>query len=120
MKKKADMEISSRAFLGLKQGSVLPILAAVLFFVAFAGANAMAHRRGQYGDRVSFDAHQIPLSRFGSYLAFQHGHGSAHIVPPVDALFLRTVHRAVPERELFRIELVRGDTVIPFEEQATK
>jgi hypothetical protein len=45
MNKKADMKISSRAFPGLKQASVLPILAAVILFVAFAGANAMAEGR---------------------------------------------------------------------------
>lgn len=119
MRKKACTGISNRAFLGVKQVAVLPILAAVLFYVTFAGADAMAQGRGQYSDRVSFDVHEIPFSRFGSYLAFQHVHGSAHIAPPLDALFLRTVHGEVPERELFRIELVRGNTVIPFEEHAT-
>jgi hypothetical protein len=63
---------------------------AVLCCLAFVGGNAMAQERGKYSDHVYYDAHRIPFSRYGSYLAIQHVHASARIAPPLDALFLRT------------------------------
>ena len=65
---------------------------------------------------MKFDLKNVPFSRYGSYLAFSHlGATPEH----GEGLFLRTVHGGVAHRELFQIELIDGDSSVPFVEEAS-
>jgi putative isomerase len=65
---------------------------------------------------MTFDLRNVPFSRFGSYMAFSH----LAAQPGMDeGLYLRTVHGGVSSQILFRIEVLDGDTAIPFIEDAS-
>jgi putative isomerase len=89
----------------------------ILGLVMFA-LNGTAAPSGNYSDNVSFDLHQIPFSRYGSYLTFQHLRVSPSVAPTYE-LFLRTVHGGVPNHELFRVEILQEGVPVSFEENAT-
>jgi hypothetical protein len=65
---------------------------------------------------MNFDLQVVPFSRYGSYIAFsrlsQAGDRQA-------GLYLRSVHGDATRREVFRLELLRGQTPVRFDEVAT-
>jgi putative isomerase len=69
-----------------------------------------------YSADIHFDLAKVPFSRFGSYLTFSHLAATAE---HTEGLYLRTMHGFVPQRELFRVDLVRGGTSVPFREVAS-
>jgi len=91
----------------------------ILFLSCFASAEGtkVPYR---YSGNVTFDAARIPFSRFGSYMAFSklldkrapHGH---------PGLYLRNMHGSNSDSEhpVFRVELLAGDSPMPFDITAT-
>jgi len=64
---------------------------------------------------MNFNLGQVPFSRYGSYFAIsQITEGfRATSVPP--GVYLRTVHGDAYQKEILQIELIKGDSSIPFE-----
>jgi len=65
---------------------------------------------------ISLNLHQVPFSRFGSYMAFSmfEGKGGRAEIPAIPAgLYFRTIRGNAAQRELFRVELARNGNVIP-------
>ena len=87
---------------------VLPPILAV-------SASAFPATASQYTGDIKLDLRKVPFSRYGSYMAFSH-------LPRgrigEDGLYLRSVHGGV-RQEVFRVELLREGTAIPFTELAT-
>src|ERR1035438_409817 len=81
----------------------LALLVMLLPFMSMRVVLAAAF--GQYDDNVSVNIRQIPFSRYGSYLTFQHVKGSARIIPP-EGLFLRSARGGLVDREMFRVEVL--------------
>ena len=65
---------------------------------------------------MTFDLRYVPFSRFGSYLAFSHLAAGSGVE---DGLYLRTVHGGVGHQMLFRLEVLDGDALVPFVEDAS-
>ena len=68
---------------------------------------------------MNFNLGQVPFSRYGSYFAIsQITEGfRATSVPP--GVYLRTVHGDAYQKEILQIELIKGDSSIPFEIKAS-
>lgn len=82
-------------------------------FVITAAASEIPHG---YNGKVEFDTSKVPFSRYGSYIAFSHLKASSGLQ---EGLYLRVLHGANPQKELFRIELLRGRDPVAFKEIAT-
>jgi putative isomerase len=61
---------------------------------------------------MNLDLKHVPFSRFGSYLAFSRLEETAYGA----GLFLRTVHGEVADRIVFHVEVLGGETPVPFTE----
>jgi hypothetical protein len=90
MKKERRNGILGCAFAGLKQELRQPIFLGCPMLPGICWGKCDGAGAGEIQRSVYYDAHRIPFSRYGSYLAIQHVHASARIAPPLDALFLRT------------------------------
>jgi hypothetical protein len=69
-----------------------------------------------YNGKIQFDIRAVPFSRYGSYIAFSHWKGSNELP---EGLYLRSLHGTATRKEVFRVELLRGDKPIAFKETAT-
>jgi putative isomerase len=72
-----------------------------------------------YSGNITFDIAKVPFSRYGSYLAFSKLSGErapdAH-----SGVYLRNMHGgAGAEHPVFRVELLAGDSPVPFEVTAS-
>ncbi|MGC8971226.1 MAG: amylo-alpha-1,6-glucosidase [bacterium] len=68
---------------------------------------------------MNFNLEQVPFSRYGSYFAFSKitEHFRLTSVPP--GLYLRTVHGDAMSKEMMTIDLIKGDSSVPFEIKAS-
>ena len=92
---------------------MLVLVALSLTSFVTAAASGIPH---EYNGEIEFDISKVPFSRYGSYLAFSHIRASRGLQ---EGLYLRTLHGAIPSREVFRVELLHGRTPEAFKEIAT-
>ena len=92
---------------------MLVLVALSLTSFVTAAASGIPH---EYNGEIEFDISKVPFSRYGSYLAFSHIRASRGLQ---EGLYLRTLHGAIPSREVFRIELLHGRTPEASKEIAT-
>jgi hypothetical protein len=92
------------------------ILVLMLAALSTAAPAPKAATPSNYSADIHFDIAKVPFSRYGSYLALSHL-ASAAALP--EGLYLRTVHGAVPRREVFQIELIQSGKPVSFREIAS-
>lgn len=68
---------------------------------------------------MNFNLGQVPFSRYGSYFAISQITEGFRATSAPPGVYLRTVHGDAYQKEILQIELIKGDSSIPFEIKAS-
>jgi len=68
---------------------------------------------------MNFNLGQVPFSRYGSYFSISQITEGFRATSAPPGVYLRTVHGDAYQKEILQIELIKGDSSIPFEIKAS-